>query len=55
MGDCHRLLEEGHIITLKEFEEITKEHKIYNSLGGNSEGDTYFNLITEKYKGEISH
>lgn len=55
MGDCHRLLEENHIITLKEFEEITKEHKIYNSLGGNSDGDMYFNLIKEKYKGEISH
>lgn len=55
MGDCRHLLAENHIITLKEFEEITKEHKIYNSLGGNSDGDMYFNLIKEKYKGEISH
>lgn len=55
MADCHHLLEEDHVITLKEFEEITKEHKIYNSLGGNSDGDMYFNLIKEKYKGEISH
>lgn len=55
MTDCRTLLEDHHIITLEEFEHITKEHKIYNSLGGNSDGDLFFNMVKEKYKGEISH
>lgn len=55
MADCHYLLQDGHVITLDEFDALTKEHKIYNALGGNSDGDTYFNLVKEKYKGELHH
>ena len=55
MNTCHRLLEEGHTITLQEFENLVKDHKVYNSLGGNSDGDLYFNLVKDKYAGEVSH
>ena len=45
---CHALLEEGHEITLAEFEQIQEEHKTYNSLGGNHDGDIIFEMVVHK-------
>lgn len=47
--DCRKLLEDGHIITLNEFEALGAEHNIYKSLGGNSHGDALFDLVKVKY------
>lgn len=51
--DCRRLLEADHHITLCEFEHLQKEHNVYNSLGGNSDGDELFRLVQLKFEGEI--
>ena len=45
---CKKLLEEGHEITLEEYEEITKDHDAYNSLGGNHNGDQLYRLVRQK-------
>jgi hypothetical protein len=47
--DCRKLLEDGHVITLNEFEALDAEHNIYKSLGGNSHGDALFDLVKVKY------
>ena len=49
-NDARRLLENDHIITHEEFVKITTEHDIYNKLGGNHEGDQYFESIRKKYE-----
>ena len=49
--DCRRLLEESHHITLSEFEHLQKEHNVYNSLGGTSDGDDLFRLVKKKLEG----
>lgn len=51
--DCRHLLEADHIISLTEFETITMDHDIYNSLGGNHDGDSLYELVKVKYNGEI--
>lgn len=52
-ADCRRLLEEGHTITLKEYEDLLAEHIVYNGLGGNHEGDGLFSMVQAKYQGEL--
>lgn len=47
-NNCHRLLEQHHEITLEEYEEITKDHEAYNSLGGNHNGDQLYLLVRKK-------
>lgn len=47
-ASCKKLLEEGHEITLEEYEEITKDHDAYNSLGGNHNGDQLYSLVRHK-------
>lgn len=47
-NNCKRLLEENHEITLEEYEEITKDHEAYNSLGGNHNGDQLYKLVRQK-------
>lgn len=47
-NNCHRLLEQHHEITLEEYEEITKDHETYNSLGGNHNGDQLYLLVRKK-------
>ena len=44
-NECRRLLEEGHVITLNEYEAILAEHVTYNNLGGNHEGDGLFSMV----------
>lgn len=48
-ADCRKLLEPGHVISLNEFETITMDHNVYNSLGGNHEGDGLYDLVQTKY------
>lgn len=48
-ADCRKLLEPNHVISLNEFETITMDHNVYNSLGGNHEGDGLYDLVQTKY------
>ena len=50
---CHELLQENHIITAVEYEQILADHIAYNKLGGNHEGDALFSMIEAKYKNTI--
>lgn len=52
-ADCRRLLEDQHIITLDEYEALVTEHKVYNNLGGNHEGDALFSMVEAKYKNSL--
>ena len=47
-SNCRRLLDQNHDITLEEYEEITKDHEAYNSLGGNHNGDQLYVLVRKK-------
>ena len=51
--ECRALLENDHEITLNEFEHITNEHRIYNALYGNHEGDNLYNLVEIKYRANL--
>lgn len=53
-SDCRFLLEHDHVITQNEWEEINDEHDIYNSLGGNHEGDRLYNDVSIKYHDELT-
>lgn len=46
--ECRELLKEDHEITLEEFEALQEDHNIYNSLGGNHDGDALFKMIEGK-------
>lgn len=50
---CRTALEEEHAISLEEYEQIEKEHSIYNGLGGNHSGDTLFELVQKKYESSL--
>ena len=52
-ADCRKLLEDGHIITLNEYEAILAEHVTYNNLGGNHEGDGLFSMVQAKYQNQL--
>ncbi len=49
-NECRALLKEDHIITEREFTNITIQHTAYNSLGGNHEGDALYEMVQEKHK-----
>ena len=52
--ECHRLLEDSHVITLIEYENILAEHVTYKQLGGNHEGDSLFAMVEAKYKHNLT-
>ena len=52
--ECHRLLEDSHVITLIEYENILAEHITYKQLGGNHEGDSLFAMVEAKYKHNLT-
>lgn len=52
-ADCKRLLELDHIITVDEYQQISNDHDIYNSLGGNHNGDQLFALVDQKMKAHL--
>ena len=47
-ANCRKLLEEGHEITLDDWEEIDADHEAYNGLGGNHKGDQLYSLVKKK-------
>ena len=47
-ANCRKLLEDGHEITLDEWEEIDADHEAYNGLGGNHKGDQLYALVKKK-------
>ena len=51
---CRKLLEEDHEITLREFEQVSKDHEAYNSLGGNHEGDRLYDLVKKKAENTLT-
>lgn len=53
--ECRALLKEDHTITLQEYEGITNEHRIYNTLHGNHEGDSLFSLVKVKYEAGLAN
>lgn len=46
--ECRELLKEDHEVSLEEFEMLQEDHNIYNSLGGNHDGDTLFKMVENK-------
>ena len=52
--ECRELLKEDHEITLEEFEGIQEDHRIYNSLGGNHDGDALFEMVRQKATNNIA-
>ena len=42
INSCKKYLSKGHM-TQSEFDRLSELHKIYNTLGGNSQGDLYYN------------
>lgn len=55
LEDGRKLLVQGHVITYDEYMAYTQEHLIYNTLGGNHEGDQQFALVTEKYQSGLNN
>lgn len=50
---CRMLLDENHIITIEEAQQCAREHKAYQSLHGNSDGDLLFNTVEKKAENDI--
>lgn len=51
--ECRKVLENKENLSIEEFERIQADHDVYNSLGGNHDGDSLFNLVEHKYKNKI--
>lgn len=47
--ECRRLLNQEEAITYEQYTILQREHTVYNSLGGNHEGDQLFKLASMKY------
>lgn len=47
--ECRRLLNQKEAITYEQYTMLQHEHTIYNSLGGNHEGDQLFKLVSMRY------
>ena len=47
--ECRRLLNQEEAITYEQYTMLQREHTIYNSLGGNHEGDQLFKLVSMRY------
>ena len=52
---CRKLINQEEPIQLEQFEKITAEHRTYNLLGGNHDGDELYKLVTSKYNGQLEH
>jgi hypothetical protein len=46
-------LDPAHTISLVEFENVLMEHRTYNELGGNHEGDVLFRMVEAKFKKDL--
>lgn len=47
--ECRRLLNQEEAITYEQYTILQREHTVYNSLGGNHEGDQLFKLASMRY------
>lgn len=47
--ECRRLLNQEEAITYEQYTILQREHTVYNSLGGNNEGDQLFKLASMRY------
>lgn len=47
--ECRRLLNQEEAITYEQYTMLQREHTVYNSLGGNHEGDQLFKLASMRY------
>lgn len=52
--ECERLLEDGHVITIDEWEEIDADHEAYNGLKGNHRGDHLYELVKKKAENNLT-
>lgn len=52
---CKFMLKKEHEVTVEEYEDLAKDHEIYNALGGNHNGDELFAMVKAKFQSEISH
>lgn len=50
---CENALKKDHEITLMEYQELAHEHDVYKSLDGNSDGDTLYHLVEQKYQNSL--
>lgn len=53
MNDCKKLLDVNHVITPEEWDFISLEHQIYNSLKGNHDGDRLYEDVKIKYHNNL--
>lgn len=51
---CHALLDQKEPITFSQYDKLMIEHKTYNKLGGNHDGDQLFHLVSLKYEKQQS-
>ena len=51
---CHELLDQKEPITFSQYDKLMIEHKTYNKLGGNHDGDQLFHLVSLKYEKQQS-
>lgn len=52
--DCRRLLRDGYVITMEDYEDIEAEHEAYNGLGGNHKGDALYKSVMKKWNAQIT-
>ena len=52
-ADCKKLLDEKHVITFDEYQQINEDHEAYHGLGGNHNGDALFELVRKKAEKEL--
>lgn len=53
-SECRDILEQEEPVTEVQYIKCMKDHTVYNSLGGNSDGDQLFELVTEIYKHDLT-
>ena len=51
--ECRAILESDEEIQLSIYQNLDNEHRIYNSLKGNHEGDELFRLVCMKYNAQF--
>nr|DAE09658.1 MAG TPA: hypothetical protein [Myoviridae sp. ctjhW4] len=51
--ECRKVLGNEETLSIEEFERIQADHDVYNSLGGNHDGDSLFELVEHKYKNKL--
>lgn len=54
VDDCRKLLNQEVEITSEDYERLKREHRTYNALGGNHEGDEMYNLFLKKYEAQLA-